>query len=98
MLSTVYSIYSVMNFDVLLGSSISLCLRTGPQGDFPSGPVVKILPSHVAGMGSIPGQGSKIPHTLWPKHQNIKQMQYFNKFNKAFKNSPHPPPAPEKKS
>ena len=55
MLRTIYSIYSVMNFDVLLGSSISLCLRTGPQGGFLSGPVVKILPSPVAGMGSIPG-------------------------------------------
>ena len=55
MLRTIYSIYSVMNFDVLLGSSISLCLRTGPQGDFLSGPVVKILPSRVAGMDSIPG-------------------------------------------
>ena len=54
-LRTIYSIYSVMNFDVLLGSSISLYLRMGPQRDFPSGPVVKILPSHVAGTSSIPG-------------------------------------------
>ena len=79
-----------MNFDVLLGSSISLCLRTGPQGGFLSGPVVKILPSPVAGMGSIPGRASKIPSTLWQKNQNIKQMQYCNIFNKDFKNSPHP--------
>ena len=40
-------------------------------------------------MGSIPGQGAKIPHASWPKNQNIKQKQYCNKFNKDFKNGPH---------
>ena len=33
----------------------------------------------------IPGQGAKIPHVLWPKNQNIKQKQYWEKFNKDFK-------------
>ena len=32
------------------------------SSDFPGGPVVKILPSNVGGTGSIPGQGTKIPH------------------------------------
>ena len=33
-------------------------------------------------VGSILGQGAKIPHALRPKNQNIKQKQYCNKFNK----------------
>ena len=53
--------------------------------DFPGGPVFKTLPSNAGGAGSIPGQGAKIPHASWPKHQNIKQKQYFNKFNKNLK-------------
>ena len=34
-------------------------------------------------------QGVKIPHTSWPKTQNIKQKQYCHKFNKDFKKGPH---------
>ena len=30
--------------------------------DFPGGPVVKNLPSNAGDAGSIPGQGTKIPH------------------------------------
>ena len=56
---------------------------------FPGGPVVEPLSSNAGGAGSIPGQGAKIPHALWPKNQNIKQKQYCNKFNKDFKNGPH---------
>ena len=41
------------------------------------------------GTGSIPGWGTKIPHALRPKHQNIKLKQYRNKLNKDFKNGPH---------
>ena len=33
-------------------------------GDFPSGPVVKNLPSNAGDAGSIPGQGTKIPHAV----------------------------------
>ena len=55
-------------------------------GDFPGGPVVKTSPSKAGGVGSIPGQGFKIPHASWPENQNIKQKQYCNKFNKDFKN------------
>ena len=36
--------------------------KTG-VGDFPSGPVVKNLSSNAADTGSIPGWGTKIPHT-----------------------------------
>ena len=33
--------------------------------------MVKILPSNAEGAGSIPGQGVKVPHPLWPTNQNI---------------------------
>ena len=39
------------------------------SGDIPGGPIVKNLPSNSKDMGSIPGQGTKIPHTadlMWP--------------------------------
>ena len=57
--------------------------------DFPRGPVVKNSPFNAGGAGSIPSQGTKIPHASWPKYQNMKQKQYCNKFNKDFKNGPH---------
>ena len=41
-------------------------------GDFPDGPVVKTSPSNAGGVGSIPGQGAKIPHASGPKTHNIK--------------------------
>ena len=51
--------------------------------------MVKTLPSSAGVVGSISGQGAKIPHASQPKNQkNIKQKQYYNKFNKDFKNSP----------
>ena len=41
---------------------------------FPSGPVVKTLPSNAGGMGSILGQGAKILCALQPKPpKNMKQ-------------------------
>ena len=42
-----------------------------------------------AGIGSIHGQGARIPHALWQKKQNVKGKQYCNEFNKDFKNGPH---------
>ena len=51
--------------------------------------MVKTSPSNAGGVGSISGQGAKIPHALWPKNKNIKQKQCCNKFNKDFKNGPH---------
>ena len=37
--------------------------------------MVKTSPSKAEGVGSIPGQGAKIPHILWPKNQNMKQKR-----------------------
>ena len=51
--------------------------------------MVKTLPSNAGGSGSIPGQGAKIPHALWPKNQNTEQKQYCNKFNKDLKKMFH---------
>ena len=54
----------------------------------PGGPVVKTSHYIAGGARSIPHQGAKIPHALWPKNQNIKQKQYCNKFNKDSKTVP----------
>ena len=51
--------------------------------------MVKFLPSNAGGVGLIPGRGAKTPHASQPKNQNMKQKQYYNKFNKDFKNGPH---------
>ena len=59
--------------------------RNTHDRDFPGGPVVKTLPSSAGGVGLIPDWGTKIPHALRPRNQNIKQKQYCNKFNKDFK-------------
>ena len=47
---------------------------------FPGGPVVKMLPSSAWDRGLIPGRRTKIPHALWPKHQNISNIVsvYYN--------------------
>ena len=47
--------------------------------------MAKTSSSNTGGVGSIPGQGDKIPHALWPKSQNIKQKQYCHEFNKHLK-------------
>ena len=47
--------------------------------------MVKTLPSNAGTVGSIPGQGAKISHALWPKNQSVEQRQYCNKLNKDFK-------------
>ena len=51
--------------------------------DFPGGPVGKTLPSNAGRVGSIPGWGAKVHMSLGQK-QNLKQKQYYNKFNKDF--------------
>ena len=33
-------------------------------GDFPGGPVVKNPPANTGDMGSIPGQGTRVPHAV----------------------------------
>ena len=40
--------------------------------------------SKTGGVGSITGQGAKMPRDLQPNNQNIKQKQYYNKFNEDF--------------
>ena len=74
-------------------ATLSLCCfmkeRTETCWEFPGCPVVKTSPSYTVGVGSIPGQEAKIPHTSWPKNQNIKQKQCCNKFNKDFKKMVH---------
>ena len=42
--------------------SLRYTLARGLPWDFPGGPVVKNPPCNGGDMGSIPGQGSKIPH------------------------------------
>ena len=50
---------------------------------------MKTLPSSAGGTGSTPSQGAKTPIPPGPKEQNIKQKQYWNKFNKDFKSGPY---------
>ena len=38
-------------------------------------PVVKISLSNAGGAGSIPGQGTKVPHAPGSKKQNIKKKK-----------------------
>ena len=45
--------------------------------DFPGDPLVKTLPSKAEGMGSIPGQGVKIPHAFCLKNWKIKKEPIF---------------------
>ena len=64
--------------------------------DFPGGPVVKNLPSNAGYMGSIPGQGSKIPHaagqlspratTTWARTRTREKPAHRNKRPDAAKN------------
>ena len=46
--------------------------------------MVKTSPFNTGGVGSIPGQGSKISHASESKNQSIKQEQYYKKFSKDF--------------
>ena len=50
---------------------------------------LRLCISNAGGTGLIPGLGAKIPHALWAEHQNIKQKQYCDKFNKDFNTGPH---------
>ena len=42
------------------------------QKDFLGSLVFKPLPFSAGGVGSIPGQGGKIPHASWPKKSKHK--------------------------
>jgi hypothetical protein len=60
-------------------------LQNGYKRNFPGAPVAKTSPSNAGGTGLIPGWGARIPHASWPKNQNMRQMQYGNKFSNDFK-------------
>ena len=51
--------------------------------------MVKISPSNAGSAGSIPSKGTKIPHALGPRNQNIRQKLCCNKFNEDFKKMVH---------
>ena len=53
--------------------------------DFPGGPVDKTLYSSAGDAGSIPGHGTKIPHTLELKNENMKEKQWYKLKNKQTK-------------
>ena len=51
--------------------------------------MVETLHSNAGAVGSMPNQAAKAPHASWPKSQNMKQKQYYNKLNKDFKKTVH---------
>ena len=50
-------------------------VKNTEQGDFPSSPGVRTLPSNAGGVCSIPDGGTKIPHASLPEKENTKQKQ-----------------------
>ena len=48
--------------------------------DIPGGPVVKNLPSNAGDIGSIPGQGTKIPHAVG--QLTVRETQHSKKKKK----------------
>ena len=52
----------IIRFAIQKDHSISHTKNEG-SWDFPGGPVIKNLPSNAGDVGSIPGRGTKIPHT-----------------------------------
>ena len=73
----------------LLGDWQKCILNLHVFKDFPDSSAVQTSPSIPGGTGLILVLGAKISHALLPKDQNIKQKQYWNIFNKDFKNGPH---------
>ena len=52
--------------------------------DFPVDPVVKNLPSNARDIGSIPGQGTKIPHAVGQLTARVTQHSKKKKKKEAF--------------
>ena len=48
--------------------------------------MVKTSPFNAEGVSLIPTWGAKTPHAKKKKKQDIKQEQYYDKFNKEHKN------------
>ena len=58
---------TLMNQQHILNKvSLNKPIKVGCR-DFHGGPMVKTSPSNAGGVGSIPGQGAKIPHASGPK-------------------------------
>ena len=53
---------------------VKLTHKTNHHKDFPGGPVVKNPPSHAGDSGSIPGQGTKIPHAAGQLNPCVPQL------------------------
>ena len=51
--------------------TVKKCIFKSALGDFPGGSVVETSSSNVEGVGSIPVQGTKIPHASQPINQKI---------------------------
>ena len=49
-----------------------LYLNNTRKKEFPRDPVVRMLSSNAASMGSIPGLGTKIPYAVWSKKEPPK--------------------------
>ena len=45
-------------------------------GDFPSGQWLRLQASTAGGVGSIPGQGTKIPHDTWLSQKKKKKNRH----------------------
>ena len=61
-LSLLVWIYPLINCWTLLTHHVAHWLPQKAMGDFPGGPVVKNPPPSEGNSGSIPGQGTEIPH------------------------------------
>ena len=72
-----YQIFKVSNFQ-------SYNLR-----DFPGGPVVKTLQFNAGGEASVPGEGTKTPHDLWPQKKKIMTLEEM-RTEKYFRGASNP--------
>ena len=52
----------------------SILVKKPPTWDFPGGPMVKNLPYNAGDTGSIPGQGTKIPHAMGQLSPHTPQL------------------------
>ena len=52
----------------------TISILKNAQG-FPAGTVDKNLPASAGDMGSVSGQGTKIPHALWPKKKETVNLR-----------------------
>ena len=60
------------------------------QNKTPSSKCFANLGLNIEGQGWVPSWGTKIPHSSRPKNPTHKPEMICNKFNKDFKNGPHP--------